>query len=393
MENKQHSAWTRRGTKRRKASNRLTCRANKSKANVSNINKKYIANNTELAAKVSRLQGEYEANSSNIEEEKKEDDLPKLINRRNPPRAASQNSAVVIDEFEFDDALENRIIDANYFEDLSRGRMDDELFIHPTDKLGRNKIDFETRRGRRMGIYHFYVNVYHAVKEDTGLWDGQNGVAAAIRKNMFLPDNYELRKIKNVLRIIRTYLDRGETYTGAAEPRKEWAHYVIPLKSYQAQLTADLIELGFGFANATYFLNMYLEEHNLPHVGRSTVYQTIKRLKPKVFMIKKRGQGSHDPTSGWCQANHRWALQLLIMYRQIETQDIPKKFLNADGTLPDCFNEDKLPHIRIDNIDFWDETHKKVRIGKYKTVKGGNKWNRRGETNGIPVRTGNRRNH
>jgi len=209
------------------------------------------------------------------------------------------------------------------------------------------------------------------VKEDAGSWNGQNGVAAATRKNMFLPDNCELRKIKNTLRIARTCLDRSETHTGVAEPSKEWAHHMKPLNSQQAQLTADLIEWGFGFENATCFLDVRLEEHNLPHVGRSTVCQTAKRLKPKVFMMKKRGQGSHDPASGWCQANHCWALQPLITRRQIETQDTHTKFSNEDGTLPDCFNEDKLPHIRIENIDFWDETHKKVRIGKHKTTKGG----------------------
>ena len=377
MDNNDSDQHQVRPRKKRRKYGKLSCRANKSRVNISNINKKYIANNNSLASKVAKIQREYENISSDIEEEKKdddvgEDDLPDLINRtyrRNPPRAASQNSAVIIDEV--DDDLENRVIDRNYYEDLSRGKMDDELFVHPTDKLGRQKIDFETRRGRRMGIYYFYVNVYKAVKEETGLWDGQNGIASAIRKAMLLRDNYDLRKIKNVMRIIRTYLDRGEPYTGDAEPRKEWSHYTIPLNSYQAQLTADLIEWGFGFANTTFHVNMYLEENNLPHVGRSTIYETVKRMKPKVTMIQKRGQGSHDPNSGWCQANHRWALQMLIMYRQIETQDIPKKFLNADGTLPDCFNEDKLPHIRIENVDFWDETHKKVRIGKYKVVKGG----------------------
>lgn len=162
MEDNQHSAWTGPGTKRRKAANRLTCRANKSKANVSNINKKCIANNTELAVKVARLQGEHEKNSSDIEEEKKEGDLA-ISNRRNPPHTASQNSSVVINEFEFDDALENRIGDANCFEDLSRGRMKDELFVHPADKLGRNKINFDTGRGRRMGTHCFHVNVHHVM--------------------------------------------------------------------------------------------------------------------------------------------------------------------------------------------------------------------------------------
>lgn len=55
----------------------------------------------------------------------------------------------------------------------------------------------------------------------------------------------------------------------------------------------------------------------------------------------------------------------------METTDIPDSFL-INGVLPDCFNEDKLPRLNINDIDFWDETHKKARVvGKIKTVKGG----------------------
>jgi len=59
-----------------------------------------------------------------------------------------------------------------------------------------------------------------------------------------------------------------------------------------------------------------------------------------------------------------------IVCRQIEPNEIPAAFLN-DGALPDCFNDTKLPHIDVETIDFWGETHKKVRIGRFKTVKGG----------------------
>jgi len=107
---------------------------------------------------------------------------------------------------------------------------------------------------------------------------------------MCLPPSYDLRKIKKAMRLILLCKERGEKYTGDAEPRKEWAHCLIPTDSYQAQLIADLIEWEFGFANATFFVNMYREDTNEIHVGVSTVYEVVKRLKPKINMIANEGK-------------------------------------------------------------------------------------------------------
>jgi len=128
------------------------------------------------------------------------------------------------------------------------------------------------------------------------------------------------------MRLILLYKDKKEKYTGDAEPRKEWEHYLIPKESYEAQLIADLIEYEFGFSNATCFVNLWREENGKTHVGRSCVYEVVKRLKPQITMIQKRAQGSFNLDSGWCRANHRWATQLLIKFRLLAADEVPKKF-------------------------------------------------------------------
>ena len=351
--------------KRRKRRN-IGCRSKKSIPDHARVNHRYIAANPVLAAEVQRKK----AAVSQFCDEKKEDDDGGSPPRRNPGRAASQNAAFVQEEDDPNDML-IRKVDVSCFEDVARGKLDDELHVHRTDKLGRNIATHETRRARRMGIFCLFSTVHQCTPESSGLWDGKKGIAVAIRNRLCLPDACDARKIKNVMRLVLTCRSKNIMHTGVAEPRKEWEHHLIQTKSHQAQLIADLTENGFGFSNTTFFVNLCREENDLPHVGRSTTCEVVKRLKPRIATIRKRAQGSFDINSGWCRANHRWALQQLIVHRRIETQDIPKKFLNPDGTLPKCFNEDHLRHIDALNIDHWDETHEKVRIGRCKTVKGG----------------------
>ena len=350
-------------------------RTKKTVTDYAKVNHRYLSTNPVLAAEVQKKK----AAAEQFNEEKKEDDDGGSPARRNPSRAASQNAPAINDnEWEDVNDIMNREVDASYYEDVARGRLDEDLLVvHPTDRLGRKITTHETRRARRMGIYCLFSTVYNCIPEESGLWDGKKGIAVAIRDRLCLPDTYDTRKIKNIMRLILTHKGKNIKYTGDAEPRKEWQCYLIPPKSYQTQLIADLIEGGFGFSNTTFFVNLYREDNNLPHVGRSTIYETVKRMKPVITKIQKRCQGSFNINSGWCRANYRWSLQLLIMFRKIETQDIPKTFLNDDGTLPKCFNEDHLPHLDARQIDYWDETHKKVRIGSYKTVKGGQQFDYR----------------
>ena len=100
-------------------------------------------------------------------------------------------------------------------------------------------------------------------------------------------------------------MEKGVEYKGQYAPRADWENYLIPPESYQSQLLADFIEWDFGFSEATNFLNLYREEQGLPHVGRSCVYEAVKKMKPVVTKVGKRQQGNSDPTSNWAIANYR----------------------------------------------------------------------------------------
>ena len=47
----------------------------------------------------------------------------------------------------------------------------------------------------------------------------------------------------------------------------------------------------------------------------------------------------------------------------MKNEDVPED-LHEDGKLPDCFNAEKLTPIDIICVCFWDETHKKQRVGR-----------------------------
>jgi hypothetical protein len=241
------------------------------------------------------------------------------------------------------------------------GYMDPDLLLSEKDKRGRNKFSTDQYRARRMAIFYFFTQVYGSPDESPD-WKGRNGIVVQIRNHLLLPSTSELRNVCNAMRVIKAYEANGVKYNGEAEPRKEWEHYLIPTQSYQSQLIADLLEGEFGFSETTYFVNLYREEHGLTHVGRSTVYLTAKRLKPTVTKIKKRQQGSLDLESDWCKASHRWSAQILIMFR------IPI-VLPASWTVhgvPRHLSSLVVPQIDIECTQYWDESHKKQRIGMIK---------------------------
>ena len=346
-------------SKRRKSL--LSYKPNKTSRNTDRIRHDYIAANSELRAEV--------------EEEKKDDALivTPAVRKERPRRRAAEisnkkNEAVVVVEADTAAAVpDSSTVTVDYLEALSKREVDEDELCISLDSRGRLLVTWEEKRRRRMGIAYFFTEVYKSIPESSGLWDGKGGIASRIRDHMLLPPKTKLMQIKNVMRLIKMYEAKGDKYDGAGEPRKEWMHHLIGLDTFEAQLIADLIEGEFGFTNTAYFVNLYREEEHKIHVGRTTVYNCVKQIKPTVSMIKKRQQGNTDANSNWCRASHNWALQLLVMFQQIEPQEITnKKFLDEEGYLRKCFRESELPAIKIEQVDFWDETHKKQRVGKCK---------------------------
>ena len=92
----------------------------------------------------------------------------------------------------------------------------------------------------------------------------------------------------------------------------------IQLNSVVARIIAKSIEDGAGIRrahqNAMQWLRRRIEagEQNVEYWGLSATYACHLRMKPTVTVVQKRGQGSNDPESAWCQACMGWVTQLLV---------------------------------------------------------------------------------
>jgi hypothetical protein len=102
----------------------------------------------------------------------------------------------------------------------------------------------------------------------------------------------------------------------------------------------------------------------MPTVGLTTVWMAYLRLKPVITPIKKRKQGSNDPASPWAKARLEYVTQILVRFGGLLTTEEIAGLAGPGGLIPDKFNVEKLTKVSINQIAFWDETHKKVRVGQ-----------------------------
>ena len=126
------------------------------------------------------------------------------------------------------------------------------------------------------------------------------------------------------------------------------------LDSIESQIIADACESGLSTERALSCLNAHLFEQGRPLANKSSVISLIVRLNPQLKRVRKRKQGSHDPDAHWSQARFLMVKQLLIRLGEI-------KYLSEP--LQAKFDPEKLGTFEIDQIVWWDETHRKCLIG------------------------------
>jgi hypothetical protein len=120
----------------------------------------------------------------------------------------------------------------------------------------------------------------------------------------------------------------------------------------------------------TEMFNQHLEENGQERrVSKSTVYRAFLRLQPFVTPIKKRPQGNCSKDSVWAKARLEWVTQLLVRFGILGIDRLQQ--IVGEGTIPEKFNPENLgPQLAISQIVFWDETDKKVVVGKSGTRRG-----------------------
>ena len=89
-----------------------------------------------------------------------------------------------------------------------------------------------------------------------------------------------------------------------------------------------------------------------------------------VTTTKKRKQGSHDPESDWARACHRFAVQLRARFgvkphARPRSSELEEWGMAAqDATcIPPGHDPRQMPASCLEHTAFWDETHRKVRLG------------------------------
>ena len=132
---------------------------------------------------------------------------------------------------------------------------------------------------------------------------------------------------------------------------------VIDLDSQIAQYIADFLEAGYSYEQTCLHVNKLMREQNETCITLSAVYGCARRLNPLITSVKKRKQGSIDPEDPWCIARKNWVTQLLVRLGVL-------KYECKDGlSVPTYFDLDKMVKLSLSQIVFWDEMHRKVRIG------------------------------
>lgn len=215
----------------------------------------------------------------------------------------------------------------------------------------------------------FFEEVCGSSDETSGRWNGHKGVVASMRKDLRLPPGSDLEHIRKTLRVILKCTENEAKCPGELEMRKEWQHCLMPLDSCNAQLTADLIEDGFGFTETTHFVNVHREEGDRDPVGRSCVCSAVQRMKPTVTMIKRCQQGSSDITSNWAIASHTFSCQILIAQGEPQSKDTCDDLAEKDQPIPVHFDDTEVEKWPLNNAMQFDETHKHQRVGSVKNGK------------------------
>jgi hypothetical protein len=224
----------------------------------------------------------------------------------------------------------------------------------PTTKATKRDAQFRLRNA----IFFVYVDVLDA--PEATAWKGPNGT---IRKIMVFLELREGQRgtVGRVLRMAYKRAIIGEIYVGERAEKREFTNYMLSHSSEEMQIIADAMESGYGLRLTRELLNEHRRQNDLEVVGLTTVWMAYLRLKPIVTPIKKRKQGSNDPNSPWAKARLEYVSQILGRFGAMPSIDDLKA---PDGTIPGKYNAGKLTKVSINQVAFWDETHKKVRVGQ-----------------------------
>jgi hypothetical protein len=208
-----------------------------------------------------------------------------------------------------------------------------------------------------MFVLYVYFDLLDAPVECQ--WLGQTGTISKIASYMKVQPR-QRQVLHRVLNQVSEMAKIGLVYDGERRNRTATIDLMVTPDLLEGQIIADAIEGGFSLRHTLELVNEHRRESKECTVGLSTVFSAFHRMNPVITPIAKRKQGTTDPNSPWAKARLEWVTQILVRFGILTGNQVTAPLVNV----PDKFNATKVIHTSLNQIAFWDETHKKVRIGK-----------------------------
>ena len=219
---------------------------------------------------------------------------------------------------------------------------------------------------QRWTVFHLFVHKYNGMDAPGGdylkHWSGRGGIVSSIRRDLGWSVHNGTKLIpifEKIMECIRTETDFSPDMVDNRRGHKE---LTIRLDSPEAQIIADGLESGLSLSNTWKNVNRHREDNELPLVSESCVSVTLRKMKPKMVRIKKRKQGSTDPESLWAKARYEWSTQLLVRFGKLNVEELPRPVEKR-------FYRSSVGELEIQQVVWWDETHRKCLIGGSSTTK------------------------
>jgi hypothetical protein len=222
-----------------------------------------------------------------------------------------------------------------------------------TTALQDEAISVITHEHVRIAIAVYYVNVMGRPSKDE--WQGEGGVMSSLVNALKLNSR---KTVMKVLEEVEQCFDLGREFVGGRKPGSGGQNKCIQENTPESRLIAACTEDGPGVKEGYYMVNEYRSQRGLPLVGQSAIYSAFHRLHPVITKIKALKQGNNDEDSVWAQCRYGWALQLRLRM----APDVTCLVLGPEHQ-PAWFDRVALPTLSVNQIVFWDETHRKAFIG------------------------------
>jgi hypothetical protein len=243
-------------------------------------------------------------------------------------------------------------------------------YINNNDEATQSPLPPNAKRIAIAFLFEQLGAPYNTKNEPWSEHGSHDCVTAIIRRNLLISPGTD------VASVLQDYIEcraDGIQYTGFFN-KNCGRPTILDTSGTEAQICANTQEEGFSITMSWTAINQHRREADLPSVTKSAVIGLVSKLCPKINKVKTVSQGNRDPNSTWATARWLFATQFLIRLGRIPSQHISLTNNNINNEenndnnivrtfIPDYWNSEKLTPINLSQIAWWDETHRRCKIG------------------------------